>query len=171
MKGRTDSLRFDLLETRTLLSAIHRAPAHDQPAPGTVPLVFDGTLMVGNKSPMSTMNQDGSTTTSVPVAGRLGTLGEVRGVWNESVDQFGDYLGPDTLRLHTANGTFLVAFDNASSGRAHRVAKGVVYYQHPQRVYNPTGAYAGQVESGTIDLNLNRAHTHVMSLRLQTETS
>jgi hypothetical protein len=171
MKNRVHGLRFEFLETRTLLSASHHVAAHHDSTGATVPLVLDGTLTVDNTSPTTTMNEDGSTTQSVPVAGRLGALGAVRGVWNETVDQYGDYVGPDVLRLHTASGTFFVAFDNASPGTAQRAGKGTIYYEHLQRVYDPTGVYAGDSETGTIDLDMNRAQTHVISLRLQTQRS
>lgn len=165
---RNHGLCFDFLETRTLLSRLHHVPASAGPS---VPLVLDGTLTVNNSSPMTTENDDGSTTTSVPVKGQLGSLGVVRGYWNESVDEYGDYLGPDTLQLRTAKGTFLVAFGDASPGPVHRQGKGDVFYQHAQRVYSPTGAYKGDAESGTIDLVMNRSQTLVASLRLQTQST
>ncbi len=168
--NRVRSLRFDLLETRILLSRANLAEAHAAPV-AYVPLVLDGTLTVDNRSPTTTMNEDGSTTTSVPVVGRLGALGVVRGVWNESVDEYGDYIGPDTLRLHTAKGAFVVAFSDASSGPAHPAGHGDVYYEHPQRVYNPIGAYAGDTESGSIELVTNPAQTSVVNMKLSTPTS
>ncbi len=167
---RSHDLCFEFLETRALLSASHRAAVKSEPATPSVPLVLDGTLSVNNSSPTTTENDDGSTTTSVPVSGRLGSLGQVRGYWNESEDQYGDYLGPDILRLHTAKGTILVAFNNATPGPAQHQGKGIVFYEHAQRVYSPTGAYSGDTESGTIDLVMNRSQTLVASLRIQTKT-
>jgi hypothetical protein len=42
----------------------------------------------------------------------------------------------------------------------------MISYEHAQRVYNPTGAYAGDSETGTIDLDMNRVRTAGLSLRL-----
>ena len=69
---------------------------------------------------MTNTNLDGGYTTSVPVSGQLNGLGQVHGVWYESTDQFGDYLGPDTITLHDAQGGFTIAFSNASPGPAHK---------------------------------------------------
>ena len=90
------------------------------PRPATTAVVLNGTLNVDNNpSAASTVqNEDGSTTTSVPVAGQLTGLGEVHGIWNETVDSFGDYEGPDTLTLHASKGALVVAFNDASSQAA-----------------------------------------------------
>jgi hypothetical protein len=169
--SRVHSLRFEFLEARTLLSKAHLAMPHAAPAVTAAPLVLDGTLTIDNHAASPTMNEDGSTTTSTPVVGRLGSLGVVRGVWNESVDEYGDYIGPDTLRLHASKGAFVVAFNNASSGPAHPAAHGAVYYEHPQRVYYPIGTYAGDSESGSIELITNPARTSVVSMKLSTQNT
>jgi len=137
----------------------------------TAPLALDGTLTVDSRAPTTTMNEDGSTTTSVPVVGRLGGLGVVRGVWNESVDEYGDYIGPDTLRLHAPKGAFVVEFSNQNSGPAHAAGHGAVYYEHSQRVGAATGAYTGDAERGSIELFTNAAHTGVVSMKLATQSS
>jgi len=134
------------------------------------PLALDGTLTVDNKASTTTMNLDGSTTTLVKVAGQLGTLGEVHGVWTESVDTYGDPTGPDTLQLHDAKGTFIVAFNEQNAGREHRLAGGAVDYAVAQRVYDGTGAYAPASESGSIELTTNSARTVVQSMTLNTQT-
>ncbi len=107
----------------------------------------------------------------MPVAGRLGTLGVVHGVSNESVDEYGDYIGPDTLRLHASNGAFVVAFSNQTPGPAHAAGHGAVYYEHAQRVYNPKGADTGDSETGTIELFTNPARTSVVSMKLSTRNT
>ena len=89
------SLCFEALEERKLLSRGHIV-AHAKHAAVATPLVLNGTLTVDNKATTTSMDDQGDTTTSIPVAGQLGTLGEVRGIWNESADSEGDYLGPDT---------------------------------------------------------------------------
>ena len=90
---------------------------------------------------MTNTNLDGGYTTSVPVSGQLNGLGKVHGVWYESTDQFGDYLGPDTITLRGAQGGFTIAFSNASPGPAHKNGH-TVYYQHAQRFDGGSGAYA-----------------------------
>jgi hypothetical protein len=163
-------LHFDPLEARELLSrahaaVAHAARAHAAPAVAAAPLVLDGTLTVNNRAATSTTNLDGGYTTSVPISGQLAGLGEVRGVWYESTDSLGNYLGPDTITLRGTQGGFTIAFSNASCGPAHRNGH-TVYYQHAQHAVSGSGAYAGAAESGTIDLNENPAHTSVVSLTL-----
>jgi hypothetical protein len=161
------SLDFDALETRQLLTKAHLV-AHSAPAVAMVPLVLDGTLAVDNSATSTTMNDDGGTTTSIPVAGVLAGLGKVRGIWNESVDSFGDYVGPDTIQLHDPHGTFVVAFSTANPGKAQRTAQGTVFHEVAQRVHGGTGTYAKASESGTIELNTNPARTLVKSLTMNT---
>jgi hypothetical protein len=167
---RVHSLHFEALEGRELLSRAHAAVAHAArvhatPAIAGAPLVLDGTLTVNNHAASTDTNLDGGYTTSVPVSGQLSGLGEVRGVWYESTDQFGDYLGPDTITLRSAQGSFTIAFSNASSGPAHKIGH-TVYYQHAQHAVSGSGAYAGTTESGSINLNENAAHTRVVSVTL-----
>jgi hypothetical protein len=161
---------FDALESRELLSrahgAAHHGRAHAGPAEVGAPLVLDGTLTVDNRAAATNQNLDGGDTTSVPVSGELNGLGQVRGVWYESTDAYGDYLGPETVTLHGAQGSFTIAFNNGTSGPAHPTAGHTVYYQHAQRVVSGSGAYAGAAESGSIDLNMNAKHTTVVSMTL-----
>src|SRR5262249_47181891 len=122
---RVHSLRFEALERRELLSRAHAAGAHAAmvhatPAIAGAPRGLDGTLTGNHHAASTDMNLDGGYTTSVPVSGQLSGLGAVRGVWYESTDQFGDYLGPDTITLRGAQGSFTIAFSNASSGPAHK---------------------------------------------------
>lgn len=166
---RAHSLQFEALEGRELLSgahaAAHRARAHAAPAIAGAPLVLDGTLTVNNRAASTDTNLNGGYTTSVPVSGQLNGLGQVRGVWYESTDAYGQYTGPDTITLRDAQGGFTIGFSNASPGPAHKNGH-TVYYQHAQHTISGSGAYAGSTEIGSINLNENRAHTAVVSLTL-----
>src|SRR5947209_4089731 len=116
-------LGLEPLEGRTLLSRVPHALAHPS-APAAVPLAISGTLTVNNKPVATITNGDGSVTTSVPVAGTLGKLGAVRGVWTESGGQFGENLGPDTIQLRTPQGSFVVAFNNLNAVKGERAPDG-----------------------------------------------
>jgi hypothetical protein len=168
--SRVHSLHFESLEARELLSTAHAAKPHTKAAVATVPLVLDGTVNVNNSEALSDENLDGGYTTSVPVTGQLGALGQVTGVWYESSDEYGDYLGPDTITFHDGQGAFTIAFNNGSSGPAHRTGPHSVYYQHKLQIEGGTGAYSGDTGSGTIDLNMNRAHTEVESITLNAQS-
>ncbi len=163
------ALSFEALEARKLLSRVHIV-AHTRPAVSATPLVLDGTLTVANNAATTSMNDDGSTTTSVPVAGQLGTLGKVHGVWEESTDEYGDPIEPDTLELHDAKGTVVVAFNGQNVGRGHHLAGGAVNYDVAQRVLDGAGAYTRAPESGSIELTTNSARTLVQSMTLNTQT-
>ena len=113
-------------------------------------------------------NADGTTTVSVPVSGLLGPLGEVRGVWNETVDTFGDITGIDVLRLRNPKGTLIVAFDNETPGKPQSAGKGTVFVEDAQRLYASTGAYAGSTETGSVEIISNAAQTVVKGLTLHT---
>ena len=107
--SRVHSLGFEALESRELLSRAHPAIAHaakDHARPAAVgaPLVLSGTLTVNNRAATTNQNLDGGYTNSVPVSGQLSGLGQVSGVWYESTDSYGDYLGPDTITLHARRG-------------------------------------------------------------------
>jgi hypothetical protein len=162
------SLRFETLETRQLLSRAHVADAH-APRAAAAPLVLNGTLTVDNSPAASstTMNADGSITTSVTVVGQLGTLGQVHGTWDETVDAYGDYEGPDELILRDPKGSYAVAFNNENSQSAHTKAHGAVSYEHAQVVLGGTGAYAKESESGSIEETTNAARAQIVSLTLQ----
>jgi hypothetical protein len=164
------SLCFEALEERKLLSR-SLIVAHAKHASVATPLALNGTLTINNRGTTVSMDEQGDTTTSIPVAGQLGTLGEVRGIWHESSDSEGDYVGPDTLQLHNSKGSFNVAFNADNPGQLHRVAGGAVYYQHPQHVSGGTRAYARVKESGSIDLTTNAARTVVESMTLSTQSS
>ena len=168
------SLRFESLEARQLLSRAHVlvAVAHAARPPAT-PVVLNGTLTVDNNpnATTTTTNEDGSMTTSVPVAGQLGALGQIHGIWDETVDSFGDYEGPDTLTLHASNGTFAVAFNNENSPRAGVKVGSAMRYEHPQIVLGGDGAYAQASESGTIELTTNAARTQIVSMTLHTQNT
>jgi hypothetical protein len=178
--SRVHSLHFESLESRELLStahpaaahtaAAHTAKAHVKAAVAKVPLVLNGTVNVNNGEALSDENLDGGYTTTVPVSGQLGELGQVTGIWYESSDSMGDYLGPDTITLHTSQGAFTIAFNNGSSGPAHRTGPHSVYYQHKLQIEGGTGAYSGDTGSGTIDLNMNAAHTLVQSITLDAQS-
>lgn len=158
--------RFESLEGRELLSRAHLAPHHAIHAAVSTPLVLDGTLTVDSKDRALTMNTDGSSTTTAPVAGQLGALGAVRGVWSETTDAYGQSGGPDTIRLHNTQGAFVVTFNNVNNGHGHPVGHGAVYYQHTQQVHGGTGAYAHSVEHGTIQVTTNKSRSDVVSLTL-----
>jgi hypothetical protein len=164
------SLRFDALEARKLLSRVHAAVSHHPAQTESAgPVVLDGTLTVDSKGSSSLMNGDGSSTNTVPVSGHLATLGTVRGAWSESVDQLGNPTGIDVLRLHNASGTVIVAFNNLSPAKPQRMSRGVIAFEHPQRLELGAGTYAGASESGTIDVVTNAATQNVKSLVLHTQ--
>ncbi len=167
--SRAHSPRFDALEARELLSGAHAARAHAAPAAIAAPLVLDGTLTADQHAAVTTTNLDGGYTTSVPVSGRLGGLGQVHGVWSESTDATGQYLGPDTVTIHGSQGSLTIAFSDATPGPAHRTGPHSVSYRHAQRLTDGTGAYARATERGTIALNMNAAHSAVASLTLTSE--
>jgi hypothetical protein len=130
--------------------------------------VLSGTLTVDNKAASTTMNDDGSTTTSIPVSGQIGALGDVHGIWEESADQYGDYEGPDTIELRSAKGMVVIAFSNANPGSGHHNANGSLSYQHPQIVEGGARAYRMSAESGTIVLTTNASHNSIESIALTT---
>ena len=78
--------------------------------------MFNGTLTVDYKAATMDMNTDGSSTTVVPVSGRLGTLGVVHGDWNQTIDSYGNYEGPDTIQLRDPKGTFVITFNDLNPG-------------------------------------------------------
>jgi hypothetical protein len=172
---RVHSLRFETLEGRRMLSTTHPAVAHAAHVSraAAVSLVLNGSLTVDNNpdAATSTTNVDGSTTTSLPVSGELSGLGRVRGIWNETLDEFGDYEGPDTLILRDAKGAFGVAFNNQNSTPANAKTHGAITFDHAQKVLGGTGAYARASESGSIGVTTNAARTQVVSLTLQTRNT
>jgi hypothetical protein len=160
------ALSFDALEARKLLTQSHIAAPHTTPMIVAAPVVLDGTLAVDNNLATSNTNADGSSTSSTPVAGNLGALGKVRGVWNENQDEFGDPTGVDVLRLHTSKGSLIITFDTLNVVKAHAAPHGAVYYQRAQQFYSGTGAYTHATESGMIDLTTNHSRTQIVSLTL-----
>jgi hypothetical protein len=167
---RGHALRFDALEAKQLLSAAHVAAAHPKPkaAPVAVPLVLNGTLAVDAKRASQTENIDGSWTTSTPVSGQLGALGQVRGVWNETVDMMGDVTGLDALRLRNAQGTLVIGFDNSAPGKPRPFGHGTVYIEDAQHLYTGTGAYTHGAEAGSIQIVSNARQTAIEDLVLHT---
>ena len=162
-------LRFETLEARQLLSMTHVAVAHAARA-AAPPFVLNGTLTVDNNPDASSTirNAEGLMTTSVPVAGQLGTLGQVHGIWEKTVGAHGDYYqAPDELILRDSKGSFVVAFTQP----AHTKAPGVVSYERAQVVLGGTGAYARASERGSIEVTTNAARTQVVSLTLQTRNT
>jgi hypothetical protein len=157
---------FDALESRKLLTKAH--PAVVAPP---VSLVLGGTLAVDNKASYQTVDTVGDTTTTRPVAGVLGSLGKVRGVWNQSVDSFGDALEPDTLQLNDPHGTFVIAFNPTDPGKVRRIGHGTITYEVAQHVRSGTRAYARASETGTIELISNTAQTAVAKLTLSTRNT
>jgi len=133
--------------------------------------VLDGTLAVDNKATTTTLNSDGSTTASTPVAGRLGTLGEFHGVWLETTDAYGNNTGLDVLRIHDSKGTITLVFDNQNPGKAHPASHRASYFEDVERVYHDTGAFAGAAERGSIELVTNSDQSVITSLRLHTQNS
>ena len=168
------SLNFEALETRELLSAAHARVAHHALATVAVrPIVLNGTLAVDNRAnaEVTNVNMVDTTTTSTPVAGRLGSLGEVRGVWNESQDAFGDPNGLDTLRLHNSKGSLILMFNGQQAAKAHPAGHGAVYYEYAQKLYDATGAYAGTSETGTITLTTDTSRSKLYSISLESRAS
>ena len=143
--------------------------AHVRPATALTPLVITGTLTVDNNAATMTEDDEGDVMTSTPVVGQLGALGEVHGVWNTATDEYGDYMGPDSLRLHTASGSFVVQFNEQDTNAVHHLAGGVTESVHPQLAADGTGAYARTKEKGTIDLTTNSARTVVDSITLTSQ--
>ena len=163
------SLRFDSLEAKKLLSTAHLAAA--PPAPAT-PLVLDGSLSVDVKAATAVDNLVGSITTSVPISGRLGALGKGSGVWIDSVDELGNYLGPDSLVLkfnnHYSKGTFTLEFNNVNTGKAHPMGHGLGYFQHIEHLESGTGEFANVTQKGSINVIVNARNGAFEGLSLVT---
>jgi hypothetical protein len=129
-------------------------------------LFLNGILTVDNKASSTSMDISGDTTTSIPVSGQLGALGEVHGTWKQTDDALGDYMGPDTIQLHNSRGTFVVQFSEQRIKAVRHLPGGAVEHVDPQIASQGTGAYAGAKESGTIELTSNAAHTQIESITL-----
>jgi hypothetical protein len=137
------------------------------------PIELSGTLVVDNKANavVTNVNMDGSTTTSTPVAGHLGTIGKVRGAWSVTKDIFGDPDGLDTLRLHNSNGSLILKFKGEQAARAHPAGHGAVDYEYAQRLYDGTGAYAGTSETGTITMTTDASRSKLYRITLVSRAS
>ncbi len=161
------SLCFETLEARQLLSISHAAEVHGERAPA-IPLELNGTLIVDNNPDASSTirNGEGLMTTSVPVAGQVGTLGQVHGILQQTVGvgDRGYHGAPDELILRDSKGSFVVAFTQPP----HPKAGGSVSYDRAQVVLGGTGAYARASERGSVEVNTNAAGTQIISLTLQT---
>ena len=170
------SLDFDALESRKLLSSrvhhavAHHAPAHPAAAAVSVPVTLNGTLTLDSKATSTSMDAQSDMTTTIPVAGTLGALGQVHGVWNESVDANGNYLGPDTLQLHGARGGGRRVQQRGPRESPPDRDRDRLFRAQPEG-RRRHGAYARATESGTIDVNMNAAKSHVVSLTLNTTTT
>jgi hypothetical protein len=151
------SLGFDDLETRKLLSKVAHHPATHEAVPAAVamPLNINGTVIVDMKAAEQSTDDQGDSTTTVPVTGYLGTLGKVHGAWSESTDEFGDYLGPDTIQFSTSQGTFTIAFDSDNLKNAHKVGKESIFPPLGQQFDGGTGVYAKASETGSIQVITN----------------
>ena len=108
--------------------------------------------------------------TSTPVAGQLGALGEVHGIWNETSDEYGDYMGPDTFAAPYRQGIFRCSIQRAEHRRRSPYRGGrrssLSTRSSPA---DGTGAYARTKESGTIELTTNSARTIVDSMTLTSQ--
>jgi hypothetical protein len=165
---RAHEIRFDALETRELLAASHHVVApHTKPKVAASPLVLTGTLAVDSSKTSSIANGDGSSTTTTPLAGNLGSLGRATGVWNTSVDSFGEPSGLNVLRLQTGKGSLVITFSTVNTAKAHPAGHGEVYYARAQKLLVGTGAYAGAKESGMLDLTTNSARSAIASVTLR----
>jgi hypothetical protein len=170
-------LGFDDLEARKLLTKVHHAAVHADPVPASppaqvaAPLVLDGTLAANNKAAQVITDDYGDQTTATPVSGVLGGLGVVRGTWDESADQYGNYLDPDTIQLHNSKGSFVLAFDATTTGQGQQTAQGIVYDGATQQLEDGTGAYARASESGFIQMNLKPRGSVVESLTVSSNKS
>ena len=158
------ALGFEGLEARKLLTASHHAAAHA--APAAVVVVPVGTLAVENHAATTAMGALGGSTTTTPVAGSLDGLGKVRGAWDKSLDTFGDYAGPDTLRLRDSRGSFVLAFNTSAAGKVRHHADGTVSYEIADHVRGGTGAYARATGVGTITLVGGTGQAGVLKLIL-----
>ncbi len=159
---------FDSLEIRKLLSTTHVDAAK---AAVITPLNLTGTLDVNLSQAATVQNDDGSATTTVPVEGRLGTLGKISGVWSHTLDSYGDYEGPDTLVLnaHGSQGAFTISFDDNDTGMTSKpIGHGLSYYQHSQKLSGSSGQFAKVSEHGSIELILNTNKETYQSLSIIT---
>jgi hypothetical protein len=163
------SLVFEALEGKILLSGAS-AGAHHAKAAERGALVLSGTLTVKNsatiQSPDTTTSGATVTMTAVPISGLLSGLGKVHGYWMVESNSSGDILGPDVLSLHSSDGSFTVEFENTTAGTEYATSKGTVFYEHAQIASGTSGAITGATESGTLDLNMNRAKNEVQSITL-----
>jgi hypothetical protein len=158
--------QFDCLEVKKLLSAAHVASAVVD-----TPLMLTGTLDVELKQASTIQNIDGSETTTVPVEGRLGTLGKITGEWSHSLDYFGNYEGPDRLVLNAkgSKGAFTISFDDNNVGTTSRsIGHGISYFQHSQKITGGSGSFARVSEHGSIELLLNTDKDTYQSISLIT---
>jgi hypothetical protein len=82
-------------------------------------------------------------------------MGKVHGTWSESTDQFGDYLGPDTIEFGNSQGTYTIAFDSANLKNGHKIGKETIFPPLGQQLDGATGLYAKASETGSIQIILN----------------
>jgi hypothetical protein len=152
---RTRLIAFENLESRRLMASAHMvAAAHHSIAS---PLPLDSLLVVDQSAGSTTPNADGSYTTSTPVSGIIPGLGKVHGDWNESVDPYGNYLGPDSLQLSAPGGSVTLEFSAGNLGKIHKYPApiGDAFAPLAQQLAGGSGAYRHVSERGTIQLITN----------------
>lgn len=154
--SRDRRLEIEALETRLPLSH----------ATAAAPLILDGTLSVKKDAAYRTTNSDGSTTTTIPVSGALGSLGKVRGFWFQNFDMYGNYMSPDSLNLKSGKGSVSVIFDHVTP--THVKGKIVSYNQ---RAHGETGAVQRSVESGTLELIASTSRKSAQTIVIQSAGS
>jgi hypothetical protein len=164
---RDRSIQFDNLEARKLLTTAQVAAVHP-----VVPVNLNGTLTVNVNDSSQSENIDSSWTTTVPVSGTLDGYGKVKGVWSTSIDQLGDYDGPDTIQLtlqsKTEKGSLTIDFNNNNPGKPTKVSTGLGFYQHGQQLASGSGVFAHTSENGSIELMDNLKKGDVTSIVLIT---
>ncbi len=166
------SLDFDDLEGRKLLTAAHHAAVHPDHRPASAaahvagPIALDGTLVVDAKAAKTSTDAYGDLTKETPVHGFLNGIGAVHGIWAESADLNGTYLGPDKIQLNTPRGSFMIAFDDTTFGQGIQTPQGTVYDVAAQQLVDGTGAFARVSESGSIQQATNANESVVQSFTL-----
>jgi hypothetical protein len=165
------SFGFDALESRMLLSSGHDTAAHHaaraDAATGAA-LVLSGTLTVDNRAAIMQTDAESDSINQTPVSGDLGALGEVHGVWTETFDTYGDYIGPDTIALHSSKGTIVVDFNDQNILQSRAVKKGPATYEYAQRVQGGTDAFVHTSETGTLVLTTNAPRTSIATMQFET---
>ena len=171
------SLGFDSLEGRKLLTAAHHAAHHaavHAAAVAPLALTIDGTLNLDqnpNDQSQST-DVDGDTTTSTAVAGVLGTLGKVRGYWNTERRRVRRLHGARHDPASQRQGSDRDRIQQRDHGQSPEDRDwGHLLPASPAFFLAGSGVYAKATESGTINVNSNKARTGIASLTLNTTST